>query len=257
MYRKEYDEKNNVFKDKPVHDYASHACFTADTLVKMKDGYKRIDEVKVGDEVYISDELYGEVSDSRCSGVKETIKLIFNNGVEIECTPDHNFITTRGLARADSLGYNDEVIITEDSEIWKNYCKNKPTHARDEFISNIKESSSGIECMQRSSILDTKNTEKEFVNGVEKSLSQGMLNKNSVVQTTKVTLVCIEKEQKVQPVYNITVRDHHCFFANGVLVSNCDSFRYLGEVIREETNAKLGSIMQIPVHGTYNPIKWS
>ena len=28
------------------------------------------------------------------------------------------------------------------------------------------------------------------------------------------------------PVYNITVEDEHEYFANGILVSNCDSIRY-------------------------------
>lgn len=28
-------------------------------------------------------------------------------------------------------------------------------------------------------------------------------------------------------VYDLTVEKHHCYFANGVLVSNCDGFRYI------------------------------
>jgi hypothetical protein len=28
-------------------------------------------------------------------------------------------------------------------------------------------------------------------------------------------------------VYDLTVEKHHCYLANGILVSNCDSFRYL------------------------------
>jgi hypothetical protein len=31
----------------------------------------------------------------------------------------------------------------------------------------------------------------------------------------------------VQPVYNLTVEDEHEYFANGILVSNCDSFEYV------------------------------
>ena len=32
-------------------------------------------------------------------------------------------------------------------------------------------------------------------------------------------------------VYDLTVEKHHCYFANGVLVSNCDAFRYLGMAV--------------------------
>ena len=65
---------------------------------------------------------------------------------------------------------------------------------------------------------------------------------------------CLEMYRKEYDEKNNVFKDKpvHDFASHG-----CDSFRYLGEVIREETNAKLGSIMQIPMQGTYNPFKWS
>ena len=165
------------------------------------------------------------------------------------------FLTLSCCLPLSILNFTRKITLGLKAKLAKNCCLK--SEKKRKLGINLKKEDSGIECMQRSSILDAKNTEKEFANGVEKSLSQGMLTKNSVVQTTNLTLVCVEKRKEMKPVYNITVRDHHCFFANGVLVSNCDAFRYLGEVIREETNAKLGSIMQIPMQGTYNPFKWS
>ena len=35
-----------------------------------------------------------------------------------------------------------------------------------------------------------------------------------------------EKQEK-QPVYNLTIEDAHEFFANGILVHNCDALVYL------------------------------
>lgn len=32
-------------------------------------------------------------------------------------------------------------------------------------------------------------------------------------------------------VYDLTVEKHHCYLANGLLVSNCDAFRYLGQAV--------------------------
>jgi len=36
----------------------------------------------------------------------------------------------------------------------------------------------------------------------------------------------IEGEEAIRPVYDLTVAHHHCYIANGVLVSNCDAMRY-------------------------------
>lgn len=41
-----------------------------------------------------------------------------------------------------------------------------------------------------------------------------------------VTVVSISGARKPQPVYNLTITDIHEFYANGVLVSNCDAIRY-------------------------------
>ena len=50
----------------------------------------------------------------------------------------------------------------------------------------------------------------------------------------KVTI----EERGQQNVYNIEVEERHCYFANGILVSNCDAFRYyvnghiLGQIVK-------------------------
>jgi len=35
-----------------------------------------------------------------------------------------------------------------------------------------------------------------------------------------------------RPVYNLTIPDAGCFYANGILVSNCDSNRYISRMTR-------------------------
>jgi hypothetical protein len=35
-------------------------------------------------------------------------------------------------------------------------------------------------------------------------------------------------------VYDLTVEKHHCYKANGLLVSNSDAFRYLAVAMQEE-----------------------
>ncbi len=43
-------------------------------------------------------------------------------------------------------------------------------------------------------------------------------------------------------VYDLTVEKHHCYFANGVLVSNCDAFRYLGQAVDLMTSTVSDSV---------------
>lgn len=38
--------------------------------------------------------------------------------------------------------------------------------------------------------------------------------------------------------YNLSVRDVHEYFANGVLVSNCDAERYIVGYLRPETSVR-------------------
>lgn len=43
-----------------------------------------------------------------------------------------------------------------------------------------------------------------------------------------------------RPVYDLTVEKHHCYLANGLLVSNSDAFRYLGIAAELMTNDRFG-----------------
>ena len=49
---------------------------------------------------------------------------------------------------------------------------------------------------------------------VEQSLKQDTQDKNTVAKNV------------LRPVYNLTIEDVGCFYANGILVSNCDAMIY-------------------------------
>lgn len=54
-------------------------------------------------------------------------------------------------------------------------------------------------------------------------------DQNSVTAIAKLTIEDLNKE-----VYDLSVEKHHCYLANGILVSNCDAFRYLAVNQREK-----------------------
>jgi DNA (cytosine-5)-methyltransferase 1 len=76
------------------YDYVmtySFPCFTADTLVLTEKGYKRIVDVRKGDKVLTHNNLYKEVQVSRCTGIKNTMKLKAACLDEVSSTPEHRF----------------------------------------------------------------------------------------------------------------------------------------------------------------------
>lgn len=119
-----------------------------------------------------------------------------------------------------------------------------------------KKEENGIENMQKEAYLKTNLKKKENVVGVEKNTLQewqcqnivqyNVKEKQSIIENQENAL-CVEKnftqqeevpkcvqenvELKIKnkkiPVYNITVENAGCYYANGILVSNCDSLASL------------------------------
>jgi PBSX family phage terminase large subunit len=71
---------------------------------------------------------------------------------------------------------------------------------------------------------------KENVSSVEHS-SQLINMQNKLFALKDVEIVSIKKSAIKQPVYNLTVEDAHEYFANSILVSNCDCLRYFSREI--------------------------
>lgn len=55
----------------------------------------------------------------------------------------------------------------------------------------------------------------------------GLLNATNILRQERVIKVVPLHYSRKQPVYDLTVEEDHCYFANNILVSNSDSFRYL------------------------------
>ncbi len=91
-------------------------CFKIETLVLCEEGYKRIEDIKVGDKVYAYDEK------TKDKALKKVVRLfknktkkwihIFADKEEIICTGEHPFyIKGRGFVKAESIFEKEEVIL--------------------------------------------------------------------------------------------------------------------------------------------------
>jgi len=83
----------------------------------------------------------------------------------------------------------------------------------------------GIRTMQKNTTLVNHWTYLKSANIAGKTLSLKQSTQNSAIQTAKLKhLECVTSWQ--ERVYDLTVENNHEYFANGVLVHNCDAMRY-------------------------------
>ena len=81
--------------DVPDHDLFTYSfpCFTGDTLVLTDDGYKRIDEINIGDEVLTHTNRYKKVTNVFNQGVKDIVNVKGMAVHNIKTTENHKFLT--------------------------------------------------------------------------------------------------------------------------------------------------------------------
>ena len=81
--------------DVPDHDLFTYSfpCFTGDTLVLTDSGYKRIDEINIGDKVLTHTNQYKKVTNVFNQGVKDTVNVKGMAVHNIKTTENHKFLT--------------------------------------------------------------------------------------------------------------------------------------------------------------------
>lgn len=115
-YHKHFNERLNVYSDKPVHDWSSHSCFVKDTMIFTDKGPVAIQDIEIGDRVK-TPMGYRKVLNTFRKSVKKVI-TVNQGGASVTCTPDHKFFTDHGLIPADAIEYAATVYTSEDK--WKN-----------------------------------------------------------------------------------------------------------------------------------------
>jgi phage terminase large subunit len=118
-YRKEWDEKKQIYSNKPVHNWASDPCFIGNTKISMADGELSIENVRPGMMVRTPFGLR-KVLDVHKRTTTELYDITVNKK-HLICTGSHKIFTQRGLVRTDALRYTDilEPLNTARSYIWR------------------------------------------------------------------------------------------------------------------------------------------
>ena len=95
-------------------------CFPSDTKITTIDGYKNIEDIKIGDKVLAFDEktnrfAYKKVTDVFVKKMPESMmSLTLNAHHIIRCTCNHPFWTKKGWVKAEDLTLEDEVLYAID-----------------------------------------------------------------------------------------------------------------------------------------------
>jgi len=102
-YCKEFDEKRGIYKDNPLHNFASHGCFTGDTEVLTLNGHCSIMNLPKTGKVLTSCGWKNYINPRVTRKNAKIIKVIFKNNYMVKCTPDHLFKTVNGWISAEKL----------------------------------------------------------------------------------------------------------------------------------------------------------
>ena len=74
---------------RPRYMVWENVCFSGDTLISCKDGYKRIDQIVVGDEVKTHTGQYRPVAKTMRTKKQTVMRLRVSGAEDILCTPNH------------------------------------------------------------------------------------------------------------------------------------------------------------------------
>lgn len=79
---------------------AATGCFVGDTLILTNTGFETLSSLSMnfkGKSVFCSDGKFHSIVSAHLSKyVKDTLKIKFNDGVKVECTPEHLFLLNNG-----------------------------------------------------------------------------------------------------------------------------------------------------------------
>jgi len=107
-YDKDPKGSGEEYKPMPVKNFASHVCLAGDTLVKMRHGEKRIDEIAVGDKVITPYGIRKVLASGLTKKEVHVLEIVLSDGTKIKCTENHEFILpNKSIAKCNSLQYND------------------------------------------------------------------------------------------------------------------------------------------------------
>lgn len=108
QYQREYDEDKKAFRQTPRHDWCSHPCLVAGSMIQTHRGLVAIEDVCVGDMVFTPAGYSLVTNAGPTKNADKLIEIVTTDGA-LTCTPEHKILTSRGFVIADALRYSDRI----------------------------------------------------------------------------------------------------------------------------------------------------
>lgn len=207
-------------------------CFAKNTLIKTKDGDKKIQNVSIGDTIY---NIEGETKVSNVFHNRiplyKVMKINFNNNTEIFCSTDHLFLTDFGWKKAKDLTkkelfleYNPSAMI--NNKQLKNFKKgteyvlsNKlQSGYRKQEIENSNRDRRELSQLEKASFERQEKREKTKRIRVE---NIEIYKQGSNDESFKSVVTNKERDQNFIEFYDLEIEGHPSYYVNNILVHNC------------------------------------
>jgi hypothetical protein len=108
QYEREYDEDKKAFRAAPKHNWCSHPCIVAGSMIQTNRGLVAIENVCIGDSVFTPAGYSLVTNAGPTKNADKLIEIVTENG-SLTCTPEHKILTNRGFVIADELRYTDRI----------------------------------------------------------------------------------------------------------------------------------------------------
>ena len=207
-----YPSNAKAETDKPAKEH-DHACFVAGTMVTTIHGERPIESVAPGDLVLTRNGYEPVVAAGMTAQSAEVLTVYLSNGKSLTGTANHPVWANGRWVPLDALRYGDML-----STVTSAVPSLKTSH------SATIPASAPTNASRHGVVNPALMTKTERVSSVATSIEP---TGTAVAKHVPVYVERVVKSSLKQDVYNLTVANTPEYFAQGVMVHNCDALRYL------------------------------
>jgi hypothetical protein len=244
IFKKDFDLLKDYYGFKDVTTIVDE-CFTAGTLISTPDGCKSIERLLPGDLV-CSSTGYQTISATRQGLALQLVTLELSNGRTITCTRNHPIFTDTGWLAAESCtgrrvisetSLRDRSRGVSEEEVHACLGTQPGKHDRSDLFEVLRREAGALDatrptgensCQKSKEKSLRQQPQYETVAETETAAAQEENAKDGVVKVVSVTH---SKQGGVTRVWNLQVAGSPHYFAEGVLVHNCQVLKNVSSQI--------------------------